>query len=78
MASHHIPPDFRRVIQHALAAYPALAIADGSRHARIVHREGDFVPVPGSPGDHRALAGFRAQLRRLGERGTGLVAARRH
>lgn len=71
-------PDVRAVVSQGLRQYPWLTWERGGRHGRLRNRQTlDFIPVPFSPSDHRATRNLRAQLRRLGEHGTGLIAAKR-
>ena len=68
-------PDIRAVVAHALKQYPWLRVEPGSRHGRVVNpRTRDFIPIPLTPSDVRAVKGLRGQLRRLAELGTGLIA----
>jgi hypothetical protein len=71
-------PDVRAVVSQTLRQYPWLKWERGGRHGRLrSERTLDFIPVPVSPSDYRATRNLRAQLRRLGERGEGLIAAKR-
>lgn len=71
-------PDIRALVSQALKQYPWLMWERGGRHGRLrSDRTRDFIPVPGSPSDVRAVKNLRAQLRRLAERGEGLIAGKR-
>jgi hypothetical protein len=71
-------PDVRSVVSQTLRKYPWLKWERGGCHGRLrSERSLDFVPIPFSPSDFRATRNLRAQLRRLGERGEGLIAAKR-
>lgn len=73
-----IDPAVRSVVREALAACADLKIEEGSVHSRVLHtRSLDFVVLPGSASDYRASANLRSSLRRLAERGAGILAARR-
>lgn len=71
-------PDIRAIVSHSLRQYPWLKWERGGRHGRLrCERTLDFIPVPFSPSDCRAPQNLRAQLRRLGEHGEGLIASKR-
>ena len=71
-------PDVRAVVSQTLRQYPWLKWEQGGRHGRLRNqRTQDFIPVATTPSDVRAVKNLRAQLRRLGERGEGLIAAKR-
>lgn len=80
MASiHSVDPALRQDVRSVLKANPHLQLEAGSRHCRVVNTaSGDFVPVPGSSGDHRARTALGVHLRRLATTGRGLIAAKRH
>lgn len=70
--------DIREVVAQMMQQYPCLRWESGKHHGRLrnTHTQ-DFVPVPFTPSDFRAAKNLRAQLRRLGEYGEGLIAAKR-
>lgn len=70
-------PDIRAVVAASLEQYPWLRLTTGQRHWRLVNvQTGDFIPIPFSPSDTRAVKNLRAQVRRLAQ-GHGLIAGRR-
>ncbi|EIC24023.1 hypothetical protein Thi970DRAFT_00164 [Thiorhodovibrio frisius] len=70
-------PDIRKLVSQFLAQTPSLYLDDGSRHVKVRSSvTQDFVLVPFSPSDHRAVKSLRAQLRRLAATGHGLMFAR--
>lgn len=71
-------PDVRAIVSQTLQTYPWLRWEPGRHHGRLrSERSQDFVPIPSSPSDFRAIRNLRAQLRRLAEHGHGLIAAKR-
>jgi hypothetical protein len=80
MKTHRISanPDIRKLVRDLLRQTPSLYLEPGARHVKVRNRHThDFVPVPFSPSDQRAVVNLRAQLRRLAATGWGLMHARR-
>ena len=51
-----------------------LILEKGERHTKVRNPSSlDFLPLSGSPSDHRAFNNFAADLRRLVERGEGFI-----
>lgn len=70
-------PEIRKLVGQFLKQFDWLYLEPGSRHFKVrSRRTRDFIPIPFSPSDHRALAGLRSQLRRLADNGQGLIHAR--
>lgn len=54
-----------------------LVLRDGSKHPKLVNMmTKDWIPVPGTPSDRRSRQNFRAALRRLAEKGEGVIYAK--
>lgn len=69
----HIHRDIRDMITPHLRT-GVLILEDGARHAKIRNpRTQDFLPLAGSPSDHRGARNFQAALRRLIDCGEGLI-----
>lgn len=69
--------DILQSFKKSLCQYTWLYAEPGSKHARVCsRRSGDFVTIPTSPSDWRAVRGFEGQIRRLAERGQGIIFAR--
>lgn len=72
-----IPYETRKLLQKTIASTGVIRVEDGAKHAKARNLvTGDWIPVAGSPSDHRALKNFEAALRRLAEYGQGLVYAK--
>lgn len=66
----HIPAGHLTVLKQ----YPWLVIEQGKKHVKVRHPETqDFVPIAGSPSDHRSLKNFAADIRRLATTGQGSI-----
>lgn len=64
-------------IRVMITPYPrtrVLILENGARHAKVrnPHTQ-DFLPITGTPSDHRFVRNFQAALRRLIECGEGLI-----
>ena len=69
----YIDHDIRAMITPYLRT-GVLILEDGARHAKIGNpRTQDFLPLAGTPSDHRCARNFQAALRRLIECGEGLI-----
>lgn len=54
-----------------------LVLEDGAKHARVRSlKSRDWLPIPGSPSDHRAIKNFRSALHRLASDGRGFIFAK--
>jgi hypothetical protein len=66
-----------REIRDMIAPYlrtGVLILEDGAHHAKVRNpRTQDFLPLAGTPSDHRAARNFQAALRRLVDYGEGLI-----
>ena len=72
-----IPYDTRKLLKKAMANSGRISLEDGSKHAKVRHVvTHDWLPVAGSPSDHRSIKNFEAALRRLVAHGQGLVYAK--
>ena len=71
--------DVRITVANGLKIYPSLELKRGRKHVKMVHtKTKDFLVLPTSPSDHRATKNLQRDIKRLGEHGTGLIAARIH
>lgn len=69
--------DIRKLVNSFLKQFDWLYIEPGKRHYKVRSRQTqDFIPVPFSPSDYRAVKALRAQLQRLADTGHGLIYAR--
>lgn len=69
----HINTAILRLIKPYLRS-GILILEDGARHAKIRNPSSrDFLPLAGSPSDHRAFENFATALSRLVERGEGFI-----
>lgn len=59
-----VPKDFMKLLQPYLDA-GLVTICEGTKHRRIMRKDGNKRPLPGSPSDHRALLNFKSQLRQF-------------
>lgn len=72
-----IPYDTRKILQKTIANSGVIRLENGAKHAKVRNLiTGDWIPVAGSPSDHRAMKNFETALRRLAEYGQGLVYAK--
>jgi hypothetical protein len=72
-----IPHDTRKLLEKTIASSEIIRLEDGAKHAKVRHlATGDWIPVAGSPSDHRTMKNFEAALRRLVSYGHGFVYAR--
>ena len=72
-----IPRDVRELLKKTIANSAVLHLEDGAKHAKVrnlVTR--DWIPVAGSPSDHRTIKNFKTSLRRLLTHGEGFVHAK--
>jgi hypothetical protein len=70
-------PDVRALVRRALKRYPYLRLECGSTYRRLrSERSRDFIQIPFTPSDVRAVKNLRSQIRRLAEQGCGLIAAK--
>lgn len=71
--------DIRIIVKRGLKNYPFLTLQQGKKHLKMAHtKTNDFLVLPTSPSDHRAAKNLQRDITRLGEYGTGLIAARTH
>lgn len=69
----HIDRDIREMITPYLRT-GVLILEDGARHAKVRNpRTQDFLPLSGTPSDHRCARNFQAALRSLIDSGEGLI-----
>lgn len=69
----HIHRETREMITPYLRT-GVLILEDGTRHAKVRNpRTQDFLPLAGTPSDHRCARNFQAALRRLIDCGEGLI-----
>jgi hypothetical protein len=69
--------DTRKLLQKTIAISGVVRLEDGAKHAKVRHLvTGDWIPVAGSPSDHRSIKNFEAALRRLATYGQGFVYAK--
>lgn len=69
----HIHREIREMITPYLRT-GALILEDGTRHAKVRNpRTQDFLPLAGTPSDHRCTRNFQTALRRLIDCGEGLI-----
>lgn len=69
--------DIRKLVKAFLKKFNWLYIEPGKRHYRVCSRQTqDFIPIPSSPSDYRAVTALRVQLKRLADTGHGLIYAR--
>jgi len=74
----NIPLETRKLLKKAIASSGLISLEDGSKHAKVRHvLTGDWIPVSGTPSDHRSTKNFEASLRRLTAYGQGVVAAKK-
>lgn len=72
-----IPLDTRKILKKTIAISGLIGLEDGAKHAKVRHIvTGDWIPVAGSPSDHRTMRNFEAALRRLVAYGQGCVYAK--
>lgn len=72
-----IPHDTRKLLKNTIANSRNISLEDGSKHAKVRHLvTNDWIPVAGSPSDHRTIKNFDAALRRLVTYGRGVVYAK--
>lgn len=72
-----IPCDTRKLLKKTIANSGVLSLEDGAKHVKVRHLvTGDWIPVAGSPSDHRTMKNFQAALRRLVACGQGFVYAK--
>ena len=72
-----IPCDTRKLLKKTIANSGILCLESGTKHAKVRHLiSRDWIPVAGSPSDHRTAKNFEAALRRLVAHGQGLVYAK--
>lgn len=72
-----IPVDTRKFLKREIANSAVLRMEDGKKHSRVRNLiSGDWIPVSGSPSDHRTMKNFAASLHRLAVFGQGLVYAK--
>lgn len=72
-----IPRDIRELLKKTIANSKMLRLEDGTKHAKVRHLvTRDWIPVAGSPSDHRTSKNFEASLRRLVTYGEGFVYAK--
>lgn len=59
---------------HKYMASGLLVFEDGGRHAKLrSKRSRDFIPLPGTPSDRRALKNCERSVRRLAQSGEGFI-----
>jgi hypothetical protein len=69
-----IPHDTRKLLKKTIASSGIISLEDGAKHAKVRHLvTTDWIPVAGTPSDHRTMKNFEAALRRLVAHGQGFV-----
>ena len=54
-----------------------LEVRDGRKHAKLVNLlTQDWIPIAGTPSDFRSRTNFRVAVRRLAEKGEGVIYAK--
>lgn len=73
----HIDSALLKILRPLLRSHPDLAIETGTKHSKLRNiQSGDWLPLAGSPSDHRAIKNFKAALNRLIESGQGFIYAK--
>jgi hypothetical protein len=72
-----IPNDTRKLLRKTITSSGIISLEDGAKHAKVRHLvTSDWIPVAGSPSDHRTTKNFEAALHRLVTYGQGFVYAK--
>lgn len=71
-----IDPQFNKFLRPFLSL-SFLVLEDGKKHARVRNTiSNDWLPIPGSSSDRRALKNFQVDLHRLISNGHGFIYAK--
>ena len=72
-----IPRETYRSLKKAIEISGAICLEHGGKHAKVRHNiTKDWIPVAGSPSDHRSTRNFKAALRHLVADGKGIIYAK--